>query len=72
LDGKDLKTGDRLQIWWPTGDSEVHKIVVVNRDNTISDMGHPYTVPVRKAHVEIAYRGVKCLVPIEGLEASWV
>lgn len=72
LNDVDLVDGERLRVTWPDGKREAIQVVVETSSYQISDHGHPYDVPVRRAFARVRYRGLDVLVRLVGLEAERV
>lgn len=70
LDSIDLKEGEFLQVFWPNGDIEILVCGINSHSYTISDHGHPYSVPVREAYIHANYKGQPIKVELLGLEAQ--
>lgn len=70
LEGVDLKDGEKLRVEFKDKTVEVVKIKVEPSSYETSDMGHPYTIPVRKAVVTKKVAGVTVQVPLVGLKAE--
>lgn len=70
LDGVELKDGERLKVTFPDGKTKKVEVVLHERNEPYNDMGHTYTMPVRKAHFTLDYHGWELDFPLEGLEAK--
>lgn len=57
LDGRELKHGEMLKIWWPDGKWSIHRIGVERGSYPYSDMGVPTTIPWSKSFIRLRYRG---------------
>ncbi len=62
LDGKNLKDGEKLKVRWPDGQETQENVILKKTSQTVSDMGHPYDVPIHQAYVAVTVHGAECLV----------
>ena len=57
LDGDVLADGVRLLVTWPDGSTSTEKITVIQRNETVHDMGHDCQILVTEAYVKSVVRG---------------
>lgn len=62
-----LLCGDQLEVRWPDGSETQHKIVGVQRYNSVSDHGNSYDVGYTELFVEDELRGEKVQIPLVDL-----
>lgn len=55
---------DNVMVKWPDGTIEKATIKVIESSMEVSDMGNPWTVPIRTAYIKARVHGVLVLVPL--------
>lgn len=70
LNGIEIKNNERLRVKFPNDEILEITVLVVSDFYDISDMGHPYRIPCRKAYLATKWKGQPCRVPLFGLEAE--
>lgn len=70
LDGQDLEDGEQILIHWPDDTILRETVVLVRTEETIMEMGRPYSTTRSKAYVKRTIHGVAVKVPIVGLMAE--
>ena len=59
LDKKDIVDGEKFRIKYPDNSITEESIKLDKSSYTVSDMGHPWEILVRKAYIDIDYKGAK-------------
>ena len=59
LDKKDIMDGERFRIKWMDNSITEELIKLDKSSYMVSDMGHPWEIQVRKAYIDVNYKGAK-------------
>jgi hypothetical protein len=57
LNDNDIVDGEPVEVKWPDGTIERHKLRIDNGTMNVSDHGHDYAAPNRRSYIEIHHHG---------------